>query len=220
MAGTASAVINAMRIKIAKKNDGLKGGFTLTELLVALGIFLIVMVVLAGFGKNIFDYNSIIQGDLVAEIEAKQALEKISKELRSIFTSDIGSYAIAEAGTSTITFYSDTNNDGRREKIRYFVSSSTLKRGSITPSGSPLSYNPANEKFSEVLHSVKNDAVPLFEYYDDNYSGTENPLPSPVVTSNIRHIKINFIVVMTNRGATSSISFSTSITPRNLKDNL
>ncbi len=207
-------------INLKPKNNKSREGFTLIETLVALGIFLFVMIELGNFARSIFNYNSIIQNSSVAEDEAKQTLEKMASEMRSMYSSDTGSYAIGDAGTSTITFYSDINNDGKRERIRYFLSGTTLEKGITVSTGSPLSYDSANETFSEAIHNVNNSQSPIFEYFDGNYDGSEPPLSQPVNISSVRHIKITLNIVMNNFGATSSISFSTDVTPRNLKDNL
>jgi hypothetical protein len=141
-------------------------------------------------------------------------------ELRAARTSVAGAYAIDTAGTSTVVFYSDVNGDGNTEKVRYFLSSTTLKRGVITPSGSPLSYT-GSESISELVHGVRNtSSQPIFEYFDSSYTGTSSAMTQPVSIANIRLVKVNIIIDMNVSRSPVQQTVTTQAEIRNLKDNL
>lgn len=195
-------------------------GFTLIETLFAVSIFTVVMVVVGMFTRNVFSYRSIFAGGLSAYDDARNVLRPMASEIRSMSQSSIGSYPIETAGDNTLTFYSDTNNDGLRERIRYFLDNGTLKKGTIIPTGNPLVYAGANEKIKELVHNVKNNGTPIFNYYDTNYNGDTPALTQPVNISAVRLIKMTLIVDSDTNRSPIPITVTTQVNIRNLKDNL
>jgi hypothetical protein len=106
--------------------------------------------------------------------------------------------------------------------LRYFVSDGKLRRGLLKPTGSPLTYNPLNEKVDVVQNDLGNGSAPVFYYYDDNYDGTvDNYLLQPVNINDVKHIKVRLDII--NAGGISSTKTYTvtgEATIRNLKTNL
>ena len=138
---------------------------------------------------------------------------------RSTLPSSLGSYAIDSASSTAFIYYADLNGDGLKEKIRYFLSGTTLRQGVIKPSGSPLVYNPANEKIADMIHGIVKNSGPIFTYYDTNYDGTTAPLATPVNLLNIRLVKITVKVDVDPRKPPGPAQFTTQVSIRNLKDN-
>lgn len=205
-------------MKLYFKNNN---GMTLVEIIVVLSILGIIMIIVSKFGVDVLSNNRYAQDSLITIQDARVILRTISKELRSASISNIGSYTISQAGTSSITFFSDIENDGLKEQIRYFISSSTLKKGIIKPTGSPLTYNSANEIFSILAYNVKNTASsPLFEYYNSSYTGSGNALSQPVTVSQVRLVKVNLLLDVNPYKSPIPRSYTTQVNIRNLKDNL
>lgn len=198
-----------------------KNGFSLIELIVSIAIVAIVMVAVSNFQVNVLRFNKYSKDVLESSQDAKAILRVMVKEMRSITPSNNGAYPIVSAGTSTITFYSDINDDGLIDQVRYFLSTTTLKKGVIIPTGSPLSYNSLNEQFSTLAYNIKNGtSTALFEYYDTNYAGTSTPLSYPLNTTAIRLVRVNLLIdADPNRSPVPRLYTSTA-TLRNLKDNL
>ncbi|HWA31896.1 MAG TPA: prepilin-type N-terminal cleavage/methylation domain-containing protein, partial [Candidatus Paceibacterota bacterium] len=139
-----------------KKNLQNQRGFTLIETLLGVFVFSLIMVVLGLFARNIWIYSAFISGG-IADVDAgRQAMATMSAEIRTANTADTGAYVIDTATSSTFTFYSDIDGDGLKEKVRYFVSGGVLKKGVIKPSGSPLTYNAANEKIYSMIPYLNN----------------------------------------------------------------
>jgi len=148
---------------------------------VVIAILGIIMVSVGSFSVGIIKNNKYSQDALSSAQDARTILRTIVKELRSASRSNNGSYAIITAATNTISFYSDADGNGVKDQIRYYISTSTLRKGVITPTGSPLVYNSSNEVFSTLAYNMRNTATSsLFEYYDSNYAGTTTPLTQPV----------------------------------------
>lgn len=197
-------------------------GFTLVETLVAMFILTLILAAIMNFGHDLFFINDVSSNSLLAQQEGRQVLRQMVAELRSIApASGNGSYPLAVAATSSITFFSDLDDDSVPEQIRYFLAGTTLKRGVIKPAGNPLTYNPANEKLSTLVTSVANasgDAI--FNYYDDGYAGTSTPLTLPVDVHLARLVKINVVIDANPNRPPAPITVTSQASLRNLKNNL
>lgn len=205
----------SQQIKISRSK--ILGGFTLIEILVAITVATGILFVVGTFSINILNFNNVLTPTFQAQQELNLTLQSMALEIQSMSPSSIGSYSISQVGTSTITFFSDIDDDGLFEQIRYFLSGTTLKKGVLKPTGSPLSYVVANEKINDVVHDIYISNPVIFSYYDGNYTGSESPLPYPVDISKIRLIGVDLFVK--NSNLNSPISFSLKLMPRNLRGN-
>lgn len=196
-------------------------GFTLVETLVAVSVFVLIVVALGAFQRNVFTINSFLQTNLTNQNEARKILRPFVGEVRSASLSNTGAYPIATAATSTFTFYTDTDSDGVKERIRYFLEGSDFKKGTLVPSGSPLEYDEDDEEFIEVIHNVVATST-IFSYYDENYDGTASstPLEQPVSINEIRLVKIIISIDDDPDKPPSPFTVTTQVSIRNLKNNL
>ncbi len=197
-------------------------GFTIVETLIVSAILLLVMLGITLFQKDVFNMNSVQSGSLSTIQDARSILRTMVKELRSTSQAADGSYPILTAATNTLTFYSDINNDGIKDRVRYFLATSTLYRGSITATGTPVTYNPANEKISTLAVGVRNasSSVNVFDYFDGTYNGTSSPLAQPVAVAAVRNVRITIILDSDPNRSPVQRTYITDVTLRNLKDNL
>jgi prepilin-type N-terminal cleavage/methylation domain-containing protein len=195
-----------------------KKGFTLPEILIGVSIFVLVMGALTLFSRNIWYYGSYVSAGLNDSNNGRAVLKTLVSEIRTASTADTGAYVIALANSTAFTFYSDIDNDGLKEKVRYFLNGSLLQKGVIKPTGSPLSYVSVNETLSTLLSNVTNASI--FNYYDKNYEGTTAALGTPVTISSVRLVKITITIDKDPNRAPVTTTFSTQVSIRNLKDNL
>lgn len=204
-----------------KTNIKNQRGLTLIEIIVVLGILGFIMLAVGTFQRNVIVYNKFAQDGLLSAQDARSILRIMVRDLRTASQSNTGTYAISQAGTSTIVFFSDTDSDGLKERIRYFTSSSTLMRGSIVPTGSPSAYVTGNETFSTLAYNIDTaTTTAMFEYYDNTYNGTSSPMAQPVTVTDIRLVKINLIIdADPNRSPVQRV-YTSQVNLRNLKDNL
>ena len=195
-------------------------GFTLIETLVAVFIFSIIVVAIGTFQKDVFSLNYILQTGLKNQNEAKKILRPFANEARSASQSNLGAFPLATVATTTFAFYSDIDNDGLKEKVRYFLEGTTFKKGVVKPTGNPLVYNDNNESIVRVVHDVVN--VSIFSYYDESYDGTASstPLVQPVTPSDVRLVQVEIVIDSDPNKPPAPLSVTTQVSIRNLKDNL
>jgi prepilin-type N-terminal cleavage/methylation domain-containing protein len=195
-------------------------GMTLVETAIALAIFSLIVVAVGAFARDVFYFNDILQIGLNNVTEARKVLRPFANEVRSAQPSNIGAFALAQTATSSFAFYSDIDNDGVRERVRYFLQGDEFQKGVIEPTGSPLVYNPANESVIKVIKNVvPGDAI--FSYYDSAYAGstTTPALAHPVTPVDVRLIRVDLTVDANPNRAPSLMTVTTQVTVRNLKDN-
>ncbi len=202
-----------------KKN--FKKGFTLVELLVSLGIISLIVFALSNFQRDTFTLNFTLQSSLNAQLDARRVVKVMVAELRKVVPSAVGSYPIESPSTTSVTFYSDVDSNGVIDRVRYYLTGTTIRKGVITPSGSPLTYNPANEVVTNLINNVvSSSTLPVFQYYSSSYDGTTAPLATPVDIPSIRLVKISVIIDNDPNKSPTQIVVTSSVSLRNLKDNL
>lgn len=202
------------------RKNKLQKGFTLTEIVVTVTIFAAILMAVFNLGQGIFSFNTSTQKNLNAQNEARKVLKVMAKELRSASPSSNGAYPLSQVSTSTLVFYSNVDADAYKEQIRYFMQNGSLKKATTKPSGSPLSYNPANEQVVTLINKVSNGVNPIFEYYDSSYTGTSSPLSSPVSPTAVRLIRVRVLIERDVNKSEPPMEAETQVFLRNLKDNL
>ncbi len=196
-------------------------GMTLAEVLVVIALFAVIIVAVGAFEANIFTYNSQISGSYQTSQNSQVILKTMAAELREISPSVNGAFPIAVAGSTTISFFSDKDNDGLSEKITYSLTGTVLYRSVIVPSGWPLIYNPSLQSTSTLGTNIINGAdLPIFEYFDANYTGTSSPLTQPVSPAFVKLIRVNQKIDLDPNRSPVPIIYTVQINLRNLKTNL
>lgn len=163
--------------------------------------------------------------DVVFEQLSKQndgriASQNFLNDLRRASYSSIGAYPIELANANQIIFYSNVDTDSWKERVRYFVSTTTLMRGITKPSGNPLSYSSVNEVKTEVAHDLNNTTT-IFYYYDQSYDGVNSTssMSIPVDISKIRMIGIKLWLDLRPNVSPAPLYIEGKTEIRNLKSN-
>lgn len=197
-----------------------QSGFSVAEIVITIFILTIVGAAIVNFQLDIFSLNKISGNNLINQEDARRALKTMTAEIRSMSPSNTGAYALAQVATSSLTFYTNTDSDVLKEKVRYFLSGTTLKKGVTKPSGNPLIYNTSDETFIELVHNVTNATTSIFTYYNTNYDGTSEALVQPIDPYAVRLIKINISIDDNPLKSPLSLYMTTQVSIRNAKDNL
>jgi hypothetical protein len=169
------------------------------------------------FQSNVFTNDRFARTRLLAIEEARTTLRRFLEETRNLSYGHDGSYPITLSNNNAFTFYADVDGDNLKERVRYFTATSSnqivLKKAVLKPTGSPLAYTGV-EKVSTLVSDIKNTNQNLFFYYDTS----DELLTGTVVPSLVRSTALS-LVIGVGGVTTSSVSFQTRSTFRNLKDN-
>lgn len=199
-------------------------GFTLIEMLVTVAVYGLLMVVAANLLVIVFKNANTNPNALNSIDQAQAAAANFVNLVRDAAYGNDGSYPLGEASTTEVIFFSPygTGSSATVDRIRYYISGSTLYEGITAPSGSPSSYNLANEKVSSVVAGVSGIGTStIFYYFTGTYGGTSTPLSQPVNVNQVTYITMNFSVNLDEvRGSSATSSISTGAAIRNLKTNL
>ncbi|MGB0757123.1 MAG: hypothetical protein ACPGO5_01580 [Patescibacteria group bacterium] len=197
-------------------------GISLFEVLITVGIFVVVVVV---WNQMIIQsYRSAAFGQEQQEAirQAERGIEQMTKEIREMSTAEDGSYALELAGDNEIIFYSDIDQDVLTERVRYYLSGTTLYRGTVEPSGDPLSYDTGSEVVAQLATYVNNTSTSMFTYYNDQYpfDDVNNPLPAParLIETKLLHVFLRINIDPTQ--APNDFDVESDVQLRNLKSNL
>lgn len=211
-----------MYLSWSKQLRSVHRGFTLLEVVVALGVFALIITIITEILLTSFRTKDIVFEQLLTQNEGRRVVQDFVNELRSANVSSIGAYPLETVGTSTIIFYTNLDTDSYRERVRYFLQGTILKKGIIEPSGNPLTYNAGSEVVTEVVHSVAaTTSTPLFTYYGQDYNGTTSstPLLEPVNISQVRVVGIQLTLEKKPNVSPTPFTIQAKAAIRNLKSN-
>ena len=96
-------------------------GFTIIEIMVTISIAAIIIFISADYLATGFKTTMFESEQEKAIVNARKATEVLAKEIRGANISEQGDYAIFLAEDQDLIYYSDIDDDGETEKIRYFL---------------------------------------------------------------------------------------------------
>jgi prepilin-type N-terminal cleavage/methylation domain-containing protein len=208
-----------MKIFFFQMSSGAKArrGFTLVEVIIAMGILIAVGVTFAQLSLRITGSTLQFTSSLVTQQAIQETLLAMIPEIRSIAQSNDGAYPISAASTSTFEFYSDIDRDGLFERVRYFWNGTKFTKGVIKPTGSPLTYVTSTEVLVDQVQNLVT-GTQLFTYYDKTAtSSASTPMSSPIDPLGIKIVKIYIVANQGTTAAPSLVGVETEATIRNLR---
>lgn len=203
----------------------MRSGFSLIEILIVIAIGTSLVFVVASLNSNVNVLNNLVSQELQAKSDVNQALQVMTSDIRSASISANGAYPIDAAGTSSFAFYGDPDGDGVVERVRYFLASSTVSsssiwRGIIQPTGTPATYPTATEALTDMIDNIIiPTSTPLFSYYDTSYTGTQPAMTSTAAVQNIRLVGVSFLSDVNPKKSPAPQYFSILVDIRNLRSN-
>lgn len=175
-------------------------GVTILEL--AITIPIVTALLIAGF---VYVLNVLRQSDAVLERNTdeqrvRSVVRTVAKHIRSMRSGEHGEYALALAADDEIVLYGNADDDAEIERIRFRRNAGALEQGIANPSGGVY---PVPDDTTVVLYDrIIDDGQPLFQYFGNDYTGTEAPLPQPVVAQTVGFVNIR---IPTTIGKTSGV---------------
>ena len=196
-------------------NQNSTRAFTLIETIVVIALTVLVGGALTSMIQYFYRTNDYVLQEGSAVQSARQGLSTAVQDLREASYGDDGSYPIASAATSSLSFYADINDDGNVEKILYYLSGTTLYEGVTHSGGSPLTYVGQPTSTSTVATYIRNGtSTPIFQYYDD----TGALLSSPVNVTSVALVTTDLQVDVDVNRSPSTYTLIGSATLRNLEN--
>lgn len=196
-------------------------GFTIAELVVTIAIVGVVMVVITKFQSDVFSFNRIFYSSFTSADQAQKLLRPMTAEIRSASQSSIGAYPLDSFAANDFAFYSDIDNDGKKDRVRYYVSGTTMYKEVIAPTGTPAVYNTANKKTSTFMTGVRNlsDGISTFRYYSSAYTGgaSGEVVPGTGNIQDIRLVKVTVRIDADPSKPPAAVDITSQVSIRNLK---
>lgn len=190
-------------------------GMTLAELLVTIALVSVISIALMDMVQSFYKDNAYLVEETSALASARGGVNAAVKAMREASYGDDGSYPIVSVGTSTITFFADTDQDAAVEKIHVYLLNGVLYQTVTHSAGTPPTYPAAAAATTTIATDVRNTAAsPLFTYFDS--SGAQLSATSTNVSA-ISSVQVQLLVDLNPNRAPNVYLLSQSVTLRNLQ---
>lgn len=187
--------------------------FTLMETIVVIALTGIVGVGLFMMIAYFYRSNTYLIEAVQATESASEGIVVTLESLREATYGEDGSYPLAVAATSSVTFYADLDLDDSVERVRLYVQNGTLYRSLTEPSGNPPGYAQAPSVTTIATYVKNGTSTPAFRYYDRN--GVE--LTGAVDIAEVRTVRTRFDVDINPLRAPNVVTFEGAATLRNVR---
>lgn len=193
---------------------------TLIEVIVAIAIFTIGIEGFSLLFINTWRHNKYTLEMGQSSMVVSQGVTKIANYLRGVRQADNGSYPVRSADDNDLVVYCDYDKDGKTERLHFYKSGTNVLMGIREPNNDfPVTYSSGDEETQTMAGSIMNTTSdPIFEYYDQSYTGTQSPLSTPAVVANIRMVRIHLMINIDPNNAPDNVNIETFVGLRNLSD--
>lgn len=192
-------------------------GFTLIELIISLGVSVIVIGGAYEFFMNGMNSYKQSLSRARSNEQVRQGMDAMTAVIREARSADNGSYAVAQATATSLTFYANIDSDVAVEQVTYSLTGTQLVRTVIKPTGVPPQYPAGNAVTTTLQDNVRSLQ---FNYFDKNYTGTQAALTQPVAPLDVRLVRITVTIDDDPTKPPAAVTLTTAVMLRNLKDNL
>jgi len=195
-----------------------EAGFTLIETLVTIFIFLLIFGLITTFIVSIYRTYGYTEEQAKAVDEARRGIEVMVRDARGAVTAESGAYPIERADDKQFVFYNDIDNDGKVERVRYFLgtvsASNDTKECAVSSSGGTCSVTFSNFlsgelKSAQVTILAKGDLDASSEYFSVSADGAV--LSGTICQTGCSHCPANWegttVFDVTSQAANDSIVF-------------
>lgn len=198
-----------------------RNGFTLLEIIIALGITAVIVLAIGKFSNSISNIGVVINSSLQSNQDLTLAFRTVTTDIRSMGPGSNGAYPIDSVSSSSLTFYSDIDQDGVFEKVRYYITTSTFQKTVTEPTGNPLAYATSSAVTTIIIPAlIVSTSSPTFTYFDSSYTGgATGTLSGTIISSDIRVVTVRLTADTSTSTAPRPVTFTNTITIRNLRSN-
>lgn len=194
-------------------------GMTMVEMLVAIGIYTVLLLAINSSITTLYQNNAYALEQSNEVDNARRGVTQWNRDAKEMTTGEDGTWPLAVIDEHRFGYYSDTDQDDSVEYVEYILATTTLRKFTYDPTGSPVTYDlttpDSEEILSEYVQNIE-QATSTFFYYDNN--GTQLNASSPII--DVRYIQMQIIVNIDPDRNPGEFMLRSSLAPRNLKDNL
>lgn len=189
-------------------------GFTLVETVVVVSLTTLVGLGLLAMIAFFYRSNAFLLEATSAVDSASKGLNEALESLREASYAEDGTYPLASAATSSVTFYGDMDHDASVERVRLYLSGNVLYRSVTDAAGNPPSYAGQTESTQVIATWVKNaTSTPVFRYYDED--GAE--ITGTIDVARVRSVRTRLDVDINPQRAPNILILEGAATLRNLR---
>lgn len=190
-------------------------GFSLVETLVVVSLTSLVGLGLLAMITYFYRSNAYLLEATTAIDSAGRGLRESLVSVREASYGEDGSYPVAMAATSSITFYGDMDRDAAVERVRLFLAGGVFYRAVMDAAGNPPSYAGQSETQEVIATWVKNTpANPVFRYFDED--GAE--MTGTIEAARVRSVRVRLDVDVNPLRAPDIVVLEGGATLRNLRN--
>lgn len=195
---------------------------SLVEAIIAVAIFSIGMAGFTFLFSGVWKNNAYTYELGKASFGASRGVNKVAGYVRKARQGDDGAYPIKSASGDDLVLFSDYDKDGIAERLHFYKAGNQLLMGYRKPSaGLPKTYASGDEGVEVIVDNLVNESsVPVFYYYDKNYSGdsASNPMTGLIYVWDVRLIKILVKINIEKGVANDNVELRSFVELRNLND--
>jgi hypothetical protein len=194
-------------------------GMTLMETVIAIGIYVVLMLVVFSSITSLYLTNAYALEQSNEVNSARVGITQWNRDAKEMITAEDGTWPLAIIEPHRMGYYSDTDQDDSVEYVLYELIGTTLTKSVFNPSGTPVSYNLSTPDQVQTLSTYVqniNQATSTFSYFDNG--GNQLTAISPIL--DVRYIRMQLIVNIDPARNPGEFMLRSSLAPRNLKDNL
>lgn len=146
-----------------------KAGFTLTETVIVIFIFALVMFAVFQSIATFYKYNAYSVAQSYQVDQARRGMDILVRDIREMTFADDGTFPLVITDDHSIGFYSDIDRDNSVEYVEYELASTTLFKYIYNATGSPASYSTTTPDETHILSEYVqnlNQGTSTFYYFD------------------------------------------------------
>lgn len=189
------------------------------ETVVAIGIYTILILAITSSTTSLYKANAYALSQSNEVDSARRGMTQWNRDTKEMTIGADGTYPLAVTEPHKLGYYSDTDQDDSVEYVEYELASTTLTKYVYEATGNPPTYDLSTANREETLSTyVQNipQSTSTFQYFDE----TGTLLNASASLLEVKYIKAQIIVNIDPLRSPGEFMLRSSITPRNLKENL
>ncbi len=192
--------------------------FTLTEAVMTVAIFTLVMFAVFQSIITFYRYNAYSMAQSYQVAQARRGIDLLVRDAREMTLADDGTFPLTRMEEHLVGFYSDIDRDDSVEYVEYELSTTTLEKRIYGATGTPPVYSTTPEETHIISQFVQNipQGTSTFFYYDTN----GNLATATTTVTDIVYIAVQIIVNIDPVRDPGEFMLKSSAALRNLKESL